>query len=514
MTVDRRRFLAAGAALAVAGCSGSSDRSDRRSSTTDRAGAGGIDAPSRDRVVVVGAGLAGLTAAITLRGAGWDVVVVEARDRVGGRVRTLGRAGDETDGVFGADADGRSLLAEGGGESIDDGHDRILAWIDELGLSTQRRIVDRESNALVLAGGSRRTGAMALSEAGGLVGVDYGRAYDAISALVGDADPSDVAGWRGAEELDGRDAGSFIASLDLHPLARFVVESDLRSSYNCDLSELSLLFLAQQESVGPDGDEETMRVAGGNSALVDAMVDRLVADGGEVRTSSPVVAIGRSAGEVSVEVAGGDVLVCRNVVLAVPPPPLRAVRFEPALPSGLAAAITGVDLGSTVKVSSRYDRRPWTAAGYSGLTVTDLDYHVAWEATDGAADGGVPPQESPAVLTTFTSGAAGAMLTGLGAVERIATVGAQLDATYSASVASGGTGRTDRAATVAWAAEEFTGGGYAFWRPGQVLPMSGVWRESTGPIWFAGEHTEVLAGYMESAVRSGERVAAAIGAPA
>ena len=444
MTVDRRRFLAAGAALAVAGCSGSADRSDRRSSTTDRAGAGGIDAPSRDRVVVVGAGLAGLTAAITLRGAGWDVVVVEARDRVGGRVRTLGRAGDETDGVFGADADGRSLLAEGGGESIDDGHDRILAWIDELGLSTQRRIVDRESNALVLAGGSRRTGAMALSEAGGLVGVDYGRAYDAISALVGDADPSDVAGWRGAEELDGRDAGSFIASLDLHPLARFVVESDLRSSYNCDLSELSLLFLAQQESVGPDGDEETMRVAGGNSALVDAMVERLVADGGEVRTSSPVVAIGRSAGEVSVEVAGGDVLVCRNVVLAVPPPPLRAVRFEPALPSGLAAAITGVDLGSTVKVSSRYDRRPWTAAGYSGLTVTDLDYHVAWEATDGAADGGAPPQESPAVLTTFTSGAAGAMLTGLGAVERIATVGAAARRTRRRSRPPGPAGRTGR----------------------------------------------------------------------
>ena len=64
---------------------------------------------------------------------------------------------------------------------------------------------------------------------------------------------------------------------------------------------------------------------------------------------------------------------------------------------------------------------------------------------------------------------------------------------------------------MAWADERYTGGGYAVYGPGQMARFWPVVRQAHGPIWFAGEHTEALAGYMESAVRSGHRVATAIG---
>jgi monoamine oxidase len=68
-------------------------------------------------------------------------------------------------------------------------------------------------------------------------------------------------------------------------------------------------------------------------------------------------------------------------------------------------------------------------------------------------------------------------------------------------------------ATIAWPDEQYTGGGYAVFRPGQMTKFWELLRRPIGRIRFAGEHTETLAGYMESAVRSGQRVAAAIGAP-
>src|SRR6476660_6506043 len=88
------------------------------------------DAPGR--VIVVGAGLAGLTAAVFLRDAGWDVIVLEARPRVGGRVHTL-YGGDE-----GVPLD-RGLRADVGGESIDDTHVAVRGVVRRFGLDTERR---------------------------------------------------------------------------------------------------------------------------------------------------------------------------------------------------------------------------------------------------------------------------------------------------------------------------------------------------------------------------------------
>lgn len=95
------------------------------------------DVGAHNRVVVVGAGLAGLTAAVDLRRAGWEVVVKEARDRVGGRVLTI------------RSPFSRGLHAEAGGESLDDNYHAMLALIARYGLHTERRPVDKLNHSIV-----------------------------------------------------------------------------------------------------------------------------------------------------------------------------------------------------------------------------------------------------------------------------------------------------------------------------------------------------------------------------
>jgi len=115
--------------------------------------------------------------------------------------------------------------------------------------------------------------------------------------------------------------------------------------------------------------------------------------------------------------------------------------------------------------------------------------------------------ERPGVLTQFVTGDVARSGAALGDQRRITTFQSQLGAVYP----EGRSEMSEIATTMAWANERYTGGGYAVYAPGQLTRFWPLLRQPHGAIWFAGEHTETLAGYMESAVRSGNRVAAAIG---
>jgi monoamine oxidase len=179
------------------------------------------------------------------------------------------------------------------------------------------------------------------------------------------------------------------------------------------------------------------------------------------------------------------------------------VHFEPALPDAVAAMVAGLDLGPAAKVITEYERPFWRDDGRSGLTVTDLPFGVTWDAADSYETGG------PGLLTAYLTGDAAVALSELGDEQRITEVQRQIDEVYPEGRAL----RTGTSATTAWSNEPLTGGGYAVYAPGQVVPYWPALREPTGRIHFAGEHTEALAGYMESAVRSGHRIAREIGPP-
>ena len=437
----------------------------------------------------MGAGLAGLTAAIDLAEAGWDVVVVEARDRVGGRVHTLYTP-------FSA-----GLHAEAGGESIDDNHDRIQALVARFGLETERRPPDKLLESVTYY---RRSGLRS-------------RQFPAVATATSCATTS-ASATRSTRSREGIDP----EHPERSPRRRRArsAEPRRRSSARCvscrkpssssgsrtapsttpRRAELSMLFVAQQTAVlagVPDSASETMRISGGNSRLPEAMAAAL---GDRVRLNAPVTRIEHDAGGVRVH-AGGEPIEAAHLILAVPPPPLRRIAFEPALPAPVATMIHRLDLGDAVKVTREYASRFWEAEGVPGFTVTDLPFHVAWAATDSYPSTG-------GLLTQFITGRPARAAARLRDTQRIAHFQRQLDRVYPEGRAL----RTTHAATTAWANERYTGGGYAVYGPRQMASFWPLVRAGLERISFAGEHTESLAGFMESAVRSGHRVAAQIGA--
>ncbi len=183
---------------------------------------------------------------------------------------------------------------------------------------------------------------------------------------------------------------------------------------------------------------------------------------------------------------------------------------RPELPRPLRQAVDGRDLGDAAKVTIEYERAFWDDDERSGFTVSDQPFGIAWSPTD-SFDPTDPttPQTEHALLTAFITGPAAADAAVQTDAERIASVREQFAEVHPET--------TDldagHQATIAWANERYTGGGYAVFGPGQLAPFWPAIRSGTGRIRFAGEHTEALAGYMESAVRSGHRVASELGEP-
>lgn len=468
-----RSALAGGATAALAGTGWA--RMRRRGSSDAR------------RVIVAGAGLAGLTAALDLRDAGWDVVVLEARSRVGGRVHTL----------YEPFSDG--LHAEAGGESIDDNHDRLLAMLSRFGLQTELRPPNKLLDAVVYYRGERAPILDFLGRRSGTVLQDYLRFGEALAGLGVGIDPEHPDQAANAAALDRRSLDDFIREQRLSPEAEFIVRLENRGGYNAEAREVSLLFAAQQSAVVadvPDDAAETMRISGGNSRLVEAMAAEL---GDVVQLNAPITAVEYDGAGIRVH-TGNRTIAGAQLVLALPMPPLRRIKFSPALPAPLAAMIRRFDLGSAAKVVHQYTSRFWEPSGASGFTLTDLPFAVGWSPTDSYASTG-------GLLSQFITGRAARVAARLPDARRIRIFGRQLDRVYPEARDL----HAPHTATMAWANEPYTGGGYAIYRPGQFIPFWPLLREGLPRIHFAGEHTETLAGYMESAVRSGHRIAQQLG---
>jgi len=407
--------------------------------------------------VVVGAGLAGLACADRLADAGWDVLVAEARERVGGRVHTLRFAGGQ--------------VAEAGGEYIDGSHTTMRGLARRFGLALDdlQGLPDAGSGCVYLRG-RRRLQEAVYSRA---INAQIARFEDAITRLGDPLNPDDPVADGAA--LDRISIGGFLDRLGIHGLSRqLITHGIIRDDYTVEPERLSLLFVAQA-SAAPGFQEERYRVRGGNDQIPGALAAKL---GDRVLLSAPVTAVVQDAGGVTVT-AGGRALSADVCVLAAPLPALRAISFAPSLPAPWAAAIASLQYGTGAKVAMQFSSRVWRSQGFDGETLTDLPVYIM--------------------------GAPGQAFARLSDAARIRAAVADVQRIYP------GTGpRLTAAQTVCWNDEPYTGGTYSAYAPGQVTRFWRALRTPQGRLLMAGEHTDTLTAYMEGAARSGLRAATAL----
>ena len=438
------------------------------------------------RVVVIGAGLAGLTAADLLVAAGCDVVVLEASDRIGGRAFTRG------DGFI------EGQYAEAGAEWIDTVHVRAHALLDRLGLSVDPNATTWTAVRRWLYRSGRLLGPDQLTELEPTLGDDLDRFESAlVEVAAGIDDPARPQDHPRAAEFDALSIAALVDRLELHQLARLFVTRNMQGEFAAEPSDVSVLFVAQQRAVyiqagAQHGTIEAQRLIGGISGLTDGLAATLPS--GTVRTGQRVVAIDRWQGDGTAVVrTSSDAYEADDVVIACSLVALRNVEISPPLPDALRAAIGSLGYGTVTKTALQYESRAWPA----GYATTEGDAQRVYEPT-------VAAPGTAGILMAYTGGDGGRRLGHMAEVERIADIERSQREMYP-----------DLPARVAgfsraWSAEPLFGGSYAVYRPGEIGRFWEVLRRPYGRLHLAGEHTATWTGYLEGAIESGETVAARV----
>ena len=399
------------------------------------------------RVVVIGAGLAGLVAAEELERAGREVLVLEARDRVGGRTWSRRLRG--------------GAPVEMGAEFVLPGNDALVALADRLGLGLGER------------------------------GMSYGR-RDPVGGIGTNHSELELAarkvaaGLEGFEPAEAPDAERFLGTLAIPEGAREALTARVEVSAAGAVADVSARDLSGLAHI----DREPARsVAPGNDAVAKALAERLA---GSVRLGSPVRAVRTRPHSVRVDAGDGVVVEADRLIVAVPASVIDMIEFDPPLPSDARAALASIAYGHAAKLF--VPLREGSAPAEPSAVLSVPERFWCWTAS--GADG------TPSVALNCFCGSPAALAaleveSGPGRwLEAIARLRPDLDLDPSGAALS------------TWDDDPWARAAYSL-SAGPLVER--VLSGRFGPIAFAGEHTAgAHAALMEGAVRSGQRAARVI----
>jgi monoamine oxidase len=440
---------------------------------------------SRD-VVVVGAGLAGLAAARRLEMLGRTVSVLEARDRVGGRVlnHTL--------------SDGS--IVELGGQWISPIQARVSALAAELGLETFPTY--EEGTDLTVINDAVRP--WKAEDDYGLDDHDRAEVERLLAELDRLAQTISIdAPWESprATEFDSRTLDTWLRENARTETAFAFWRLLSRAVFGAEASQMSFLHYlfyahsggSMETLIASDDGAQDSRIVGGSGLLALGLSERLDND---VELTAPVTEIRQSTGGVEVKHARGTVA-CRRVVVTLPPALAGRIRYTPPLPAARDQLTQQIPMGYVIKAQAVYDEPWWRAEGWSG-------FGISFDGPVSHVFDNSPPDARCGVLLAFVDGEEGRRVGQMPGPRRRETVLNRLQRFFGRRAAV-----PSEYVECDWAAEEWTRGCYG----GRL--GTGVWtalghamREPVGRIHWAGaEYAREWTGYMEGALRSGEHVA-------
>lgn len=430
------------------------------------------------KVVVVGAGFAGLACAHELSSVGCEVTVLEARDRVGGRAHSI------SDLLPGK-------VVEAGGEYLGLNHPTVqayaakfkLAFLDVKGYQT------KNPEPVVLDGRrltqTERRDISAQTE-------------EALSTMTEDARAvAPLRPWEtpNAKTLDEMSTADWVAKREMSPLAKRMLHEQLTMNNGVDLPQQSHLGnLAQIRGGGLEKywtQSELFRCKGGNQQFAKKLAEAIGAP--RIRLNTPVTSIQVTDKRVTVTDASNTRHEVDDVVLATPPTTWNKIRFEPALPASL-----NPQLGTSVKFLSLVRNHFWEQHGLPPHALSYGETGHLWQGTENQL-----PEDPREILVGFVSGPLAKKWSAHVAESRLQEYMRQLE-----TLQPGFSAAHEKSRFIDWLSEPWTAAGYSFPAPGQITSQGPIMYQGLGRLHFGGEHTcYQFVGYMEGGLNSGASLA-------
>ncbi|ORV09318.1 flavin monoamine oxidase family protein [Mycobacterium celatum] len=437
-------------------------------------------------VAVVGAGVAGLVAARDLVRGGYRVAVLEARDRVGGRLLNA------------ALPDGAPI--EAGGQWVGPGHTRILNLIAELGLSLFPtftdgwHVLELNGRRVTYSGRIPRLNPVVLADIG------YGswrlqRLGRRLSA------PGDAVGDRAAA-LDGQTFATWIGGHAHTRGGREFLRLVTRAIFAAEPEDLSALWACSY--LAANGGLEAMistrggalqdRIVGGSQRIALSLAAEL---GDTIHLNCPATDVDWDDDSVRIRCANSTTLSARQAIFAIPPVLSGRIRYNPALPADRDQLTQRMPMGRVIKTNVVYDEPFWRGDGFSGQASSN-------RRAAGTVLDNTPASGCPGVLVVFVAARYADAAARLSHHDRRARVLSDL-AAYFGPTATKPIGYIEHD----WAAEQYTRGCYAaFTAPSTLSRYAAALRAPVGPLHWAGSETARCAtGSIDGAVESGQRSA-------
>lgn len=412
--------------------------------------------------VIIGVGFAGLAAAYKLKRAGWNATVLEARDRIGGRV------------VSHSFAENPNLVCELGAEWVGESHERIKTLCRDFSIPLQKHQFD---DYLLQDGRVSRPGAWGFSP----------QAKGAFEKLMRQYEKFTTAQ---KISLDKYDWWTYLEKIGFG--ADDLRLRDLMDStdFGESIRHVSAFAAAAEYAESSPKNEMDYKMTGGNARLAQELAKRVGAE--NIKLNTLVSEINQTKGVVTVKTAN-ETFKTDACICTAPTNSLLKIKFNPALPTVQAEAAQRLIYARICKNSVLYENRFWRDENFS--MISDETSHYYFHSTQNQAG-------RAGILTSYAVG------------EKADVPASQSDARRMKIVARDLTDFDENApkfaqkiASYAWQRDPYTDGAYALYRPGQWFGIRPILQRPHGKILFAGEHFADWQGFMEGAVETGEAAA-------